>query len=69
MEKLDLKKELKHLYKPSAREVVAIDVPPMNFIMVDGAGSPNGTEFAQALEALYAVAYTTKFTMKKAEEV
>ncbi|MBI5230540.1 MAG: GyrI-like domain-containing protein, partial [Coriobacteriales bacterium] len=47
----------------------AIDVPPMNFIMVDGAGSPNGTEFAQALEALYAVAYTTKFTMKKAEEV
>jgi hypothetical protein len=33
--KLDLKKELKHLYQPSAKEVEQADVSPMNFPMLD----------------------------------
>lgn len=66
MEKLDLKKELKYLYQPPAQEVVEVDVPPMNYLMVDGRGDPNtAPAFAQAIEALFAVSYTLKFTLKK----
>ena len=64
--KLDLKKKLKHLYSPSKKEVVLVDVPPMNFLMIDGKGDPNTSEsYRQALEALYGVAYTLKFDLKK----
>ena len=35
VEKIDLKKELKHLYQASAKEVVQIDVPAFTFLMVD----------------------------------
>jgi len=38
MEKVDLKKELKHLYRPSAKDVVQVDVPPFRFLMIDGEG-------------------------------
>jgi len=57
--KLDLKKELKYLYQPSAREVEQVDVPPMNFLMLDGKGDPNKSqEYADAIETLFSVAYT-----------
>ena len=36
MTKLDLKQEAKHLYQPSAKEPQIVDVPPMNFMMIDG---------------------------------
>lgn len=66
MLKIDWKKELKHLYRPSARAPVAVDVPAMNFLMIDGAGDPNtAQEYQQAVEALYAVAYALKFMVKK----
>lgn len=66
MNKLDLKKELKFLYQPSAKEVAQVDVPPMNFLMVDGKGDPNHSqEFADAIMAAYSVAYTIKFMVKK----
>ena len=38
--KVDLKKELKHLYGPSAKEVSVVDVPHMIFLMIDGEGRP-----------------------------
>jgi hypothetical protein len=66
MEKLDLKKTLKHLYEPSARAFSVVDVPPMNFIMIDGHGNPNTSiEYVESLQALYAAAYTLKFKIKK----
>ncbi len=66
MKKIDLKKDLKHLYNPSAKEVVVIDVPKMNFLMIDGMGDPNKvSEFQEAIEALYSVSYTVKFMIKK----
>ena len=67
MNKIDLKKELKHLYRPSKKAVVEVLVPEMNFLMVDGAGDPNSSRFGNAVEALYAVAYTLKFMVKKSE--
>jgi hypothetical protein len=66
MSKIDFKKELKHLYQPSAKEFVVVDVPPMKFLMVDGHGDPNTAQaYQDAVEALYAVSYKLKFVSKK----
>ena len=67
---IDLKKELKHLYKPSAKQPEIVDVPPMQFLMLDGSGDPNTSqEYQQALEALYSAAYTLKFAFKKRQGI
>lgn len=71
--KLDLKKELKHLYAPSAKEVQVVDVPEMSFLMIDGAIEPGeepetSESFEQAMQALYGLSYTLKFMSKQREE-
>jgi len=67
MDKIDLKARWAGLYKPSAKAVVEVDVPAFNFLMVDGQGDPNTSpDYPRAVEALYAVAYTVKFALKKA---
>ncbi|MBQ5950127.1 GyrI-like domain-containing protein [Massilia sp. ST3] len=66
MSKRDLKAELKHLYRPSAKEVVEVEVPPMRFLMIDGQGDPNTSPwYAEAVEALFSVSYKTKFSVKR----
>lgn len=66
MSKVDFKKELKHLYRPTAKDFQIVDVPPMNFLMINGHGDPNtAVAYQQAVEALYAVAYKMKFISKK----
>ncbi|NMM28060.1 MAG: hypothetical protein HHJ12_12420 [Glaciimonas sp.] len=66
MEKVDLKKELKHLYRPSAKEVVQVDVPTMNYLMVDGEGDPNSSQaYSDAVEVLFMASYAVKFMVKK----
>ncbi len=66
MPKLDYKKQLKHLYQPSAKAVVQVEVPTLNYLMVDGTGDPNSAPaYAEAVEALFTVAYTIKFMIKK----
>jgi hypothetical protein len=41
-------------------------VPELAFLMIDGRGDPNTSEaYHEALEALYGVAYTLKFGLKK----
>jgi hypothetical protein len=70
MRKLDLKKDLKHLYLPSAKEVTVVRVPRFNYLTIDGAGDPNTSEeFRGAIQALYAVAYTLKFMIKKEKKI
>jgi hypothetical protein len=65
MKKLDLKIELGSLYK-AAKQVEDVDVPKMNFLMIDGKGDPNkAQEYAEAVAALYQLAYTVKFHIKK----
>ena len=67
MPKIDLKKEWKHLYQPSAKEPVQVEVPALRYLMIDGEGDPNtSTHYAQAVEALFSVSYTAKFMVKKA---
>lgn len=66
MEKLDLKRELKHLYLPSAKQVNAVEVPALNFLMLDGQGDPNTSQaYADAVEALFTLSYAIKFAVKK----
>ena len=68
MSKVDFKKTLKQFYIPP-REFVIVDVPEMQFVMVDGHGDPNtAQEYKDAIEALYAVAYKMKFNSKKTLE-
>jgi hypothetical protein len=65
MPKVDFKKKLKHLYQPSAKEVSVVDVPPMNFLKIDGQGDPNTSlEYQEAMAALYTMSYQLKFTIK-----
>ena len=66
VEKLDLKKQWKHLYQPPAGEITVVNVPPLTYLMVDGEGDPNKSKaFEQAVEALYSLSYTLKFSLKK----
>ena len=67
MDKIDLKRQLKQLYQPSAKVVDEVDVPAFNFLMIDGAGNPNtSSDYKDAVEALFSAAYTIKFALKKA---
>lgn len=65
MAAIDLKKQLKHLYHLPTSEIAVVEVPAMNFLMIDGSGDPNGKVYAEAVGKLYAVAYALKFMLKK----
>jgi hypothetical protein len=63
--KIDLVREFRELYAPG-REPAAVEVPEFSFLMVDGHGDPNvAPEYGHAVEALYSVSYTLKFTLKR----
>lgn len=64
--KIDLKRDLKSLYQPSAKQVAEVEVPALRFLMIDGQGDPNTSPaYAEAVEALFSVSYTAKFMLKK----
>lgn len=69
-EKIDFKKELKHLYNPPKKEPVIVEIPSMNFLMIDGKGDPNtAQEYKDAVSSLYALAYGLKFAIKKSQGI
>jgi hypothetical protein len=70
MKTLDLKKDLKYLYQPSAKKVEILKVPLLQFAMIDGAIEKgkepgNSPAFQEATQALYSISYTLKFMLKK----
>lgn len=68
VKKIDFKKELKHLYRPSAKKVETVNVSAMNFLMVDGQGTPvTSVQYQEAVEALFSLSYTLKFMVKKSD--
>ncbi len=69
MKTIDLKKTLKPLYTASATKPALIDVPPLDALMVDGTGDPDGPAFQEAVGSLYSVAYHLKFAFKKGKGV
>lgn len=64
--KVDLKREIAS-YRARRGSFDVIDVPPLQYLMVDGEGDPNtATAYADALAALYPVSYALKFASKQA---
>jgi hypothetical protein len=63
-EKIDLRKRHKQLYAATSR-IVEVDSPPATFLAVDGRGEPGGPVFQAAIEKLYSVGYTLKWSLKK----
>ena len=65
-DKVDLKKAMDS-YRGARGEFRLIEMPPAHYLMIDGHGDPNITpQYAQAVEALYPVAYALKFASKAA---
>ena len=70
MKTLDLRKQYKNLYQPSAKKIETVQVPNLQFAMINGAiekGQAPGTSpgFQEATQALYGLSYTLKFMLKK----
>jgi hypothetical protein len=61
----DFKKEYKEFYMPGNKPAI-VSVPKANYIAVRGTGDPNeeGGAYQQAINVLYAVAYTLKMSYK-----
>jgi hypothetical protein len=69
MLKIDHRKTLRQLYHPSSRLPSLVEVPPMNFLMMDGRGKPDGKQFPQAASTLYPLAYTLKYMVRFAKDI
>ncbi|HCR55481.1 TPA: hypothetical protein DIV49_00760 [Candidatus Saccharibacteria bacterium] len=66
MEKIDYKKQLTQFYSGKVGNMLVVEVPSHNFLMIDGHGDPNTSkEYIDAIQALYPVAYTLKFMSKR----
>jgi hypothetical protein len=73
MKTLELHKELKQYYAPSATKPMIVDVPEFQFATISGTIEPSmqpGTSpaFSSAMEALYGISYTLKFASKLRKE-
>jgi hypothetical protein len=70
MKTLDLRGQHRSLYNPSSKSPQLVDVPELQFLMLDGGiekGETPGTSsaFREAIQALYGGAYTLKFMSKR----
>ena len=64
-EKTDFKKSL-DAYRAKRNEFRLVDVPELQYLMVDGHGDPNSSPaFQDAIQALYPLAYKLKFASKR----
>ena len=64
-DKSDFKKTLDS-YRARSGEFGIVDVPSLQYLMIDGHGDPNtAQEYTDAVEALYPVAYKLKFASKE----
>lgn len=63
MEKLEYKKAYKNLYLPNNNPTI-LEIPPINFAIIEGQGDPNSDDFAQATAALYSFSYAVKMSYK-----
>lgn len=63
-QKIDLKKKLKQYYNPKTIPEI-IEIPTMQYLMMDGKGAIEDKEFQESIEALFSVSYKAKFNSKK----
>jgi len=69
MFKIDHRKVLSHFYRPSTKLPTLLEVPQMNFLMVDGRGKPDGKQFPQAASVLYPLAYTLNWMVRRGSDI
>lgn len=61
----DFRKQMGGFYK-ARRDPAVVRLPPIKYLMVSGKGHPGkGKEFQEAIQGLYTLAYTMKFSGKK----
>ena len=66
MQKIDYRKKYNEYYSQRKNVISIVNLPPMNFLMIDGSEDPNNNpRYSESLNALYALAYTLKFKVKK----
>ena len=66
MDKVDLKKEWKPYYGPSAKTIGFVDVPTFSFLSIEGIDArPDSPDFTGAIQALFSLSYKVKFASKK----
>lgn len=64
-DKVDFKKTMDS-YRAKYGQFRLVDIPPLQYLMIDGHGDPNtAPEYMLAIEALYPVSYTLKFASKR----
>jgi hypothetical protein len=69
MEKIDLLKNMKGFFTASSKEINFLEVPKLVYLMIDGHGDPNTNQlYKDALQALYSLAYSIKFDIKKGQQ-
>ena len=57
-QKIDYKAVFKPLYRPGKGKFTEVEVPALQFLMVDGQGNPGeGPLFEEAIGALYGLAF------------
>lgn len=67
MTKRDLKKELPDFFRAPSGRFERVELPPMDYLAVRGAGDPNRSPaYGEAVETLFGAAYALKFLSKKA---
>ncbi|MDA3932310.1 MAG: GyrI-like domain-containing protein [Tenericutes bacterium] len=66
--KYEWRKEDKDLYLPKSKPTI-IEIPKMKFLTISGDGNPHSEVFRECVEALYALSYGIKMTLKKKKDV
>lgn len=66
MENIDYKREFTDLYQQSEQEVSIVDVPELNYLMIDGHGDPNASpEYTAGIETLFPFSYAIRSIIKE----
>lgn len=66
MAKMDYKKMFKSLYTAPDKPAL-VEVPPLNYLMIDGQGDPNTAPiYSESVGTLYKLAYAIRFLMRDA---
>ncbi len=65
-----MKQKFTELYNSAMPEPAFLNVPALNFLMIDGIGDPRGSqEYEDAVNALVAVSFATMFMLKRDKQV
>jgi hypothetical protein len=65
MSALDDRRRLEELYLPPSDHFVLVEVPDLQFVMIDGEGDPGSEAFAHATRWLFSVIYPIKRVAKE----